>query len=509
MKVKGMSIKKFGGLAGIGIAGTLVKRLAVCPVESIVSPPNIIFIITDQQFAEAMSCRMGDKFISTPAMDELAASGMLFARAYSPNPLSMPARNSLLTGRYPHETGVTWNESPKDGFDPREFVSMGTWFSKSGYETAYYGKWHLAYNQKDVKEHGFQNMGDVSTVNAKNVSPDTRAADAAIQFLSRSHQKPFLMVVSFLNPHNICEWARRASGMKQVLNCGEIGDPPETGKLPPPPANLAPMVNEPDGVSYMRKIMQVEGGVFPVAKFTPEDWRIQRWGYYRMIELVDKEIGRITEKLRETGLEHNTVVVFTSDHGECAGAHRFNQKTVFYEESVRVPLIISMKGRTSGKTSDKIVNTGIDILPTFMECAGIEIPKKLPGLSLWSEVLGKPVKKWRRYIVAENDMRAWEVIDTPRIEGRMVLTERYKYCIYEKGSLRESLVDLQKDPGETINIAEDPAFSTTLLKHREFLKDFGKKYNDPLVKRLLFDNAGPVPLVINLPSVPKECIVMR
>jgi choline-sulfatase len=489
MKSDRRTFLKITGLAGIGLAGTLFRSLAACTDGSMVSPSNIVFIITDQQFAEAMSCRMGNSFISTPAMDELASGGTLFTRAYSPNPLSMPARNSLLTGRYPHETGVTWNESPGGGLDTREFISMGTWFSNSGYETAYYGKWHLAYNQKDVKEHGFVNMDLASTGNTKNVSPDTRAADAAIKFLSRSHQKPFLLVVSFLNPHNICEWARRASGMKQVLNCGEIGDPPETGKLPPPPVNLAPPVNEPDGVSYMRKIMQIEGGVFPVAKFTPEDWRKQRWGYYRMIELVDKEIGRITGVLRTAGLEQNTLVVFTSDHGECAGAHRFNQKTVFYEESVRVPLILSMKGRTSGKTSDRIVNTGIDILPTLMEFAGIEIPKNLPGLSLWSEAIGNPVKKWRRYIVAENDMRAWEVADTPGMEGRMVLTERYKYCIYEKGNLRESLVDLQTDPGETINVAPDPAFRKTLLKHRELLKDFGKKHNDPLVEKLFHNNA--------------------
>ena len=100
---------------------------------------------------------------------------------------------------------------------------------------------------------------------------------------------------------------------------------------------------------------------------TPDDWRRQRWGYYRMIEKVDAEIGKVLEALRKTGQEDNTLIVFTSDHGECAGAHRFNQKTVFYEESARVPLIVAWKGHTAAGTCDKLVNTGIDILPTLLD----------------------------------------------------------------------------------------------------------------------------------------------
>ena len=478
------------------ISGTMLSSIAASAAKPVPGRPNVILIMTDQQFAEAMSCRMGETFLRTPAMDNLTAKGILFTRAYSPNPLSMPARKSVITGRYPHETGVTWNIAPKGGFNSAEFVSMGTWFRNSGYETAYYGKWHLLYNPKAVDEHGFENMEPPVTPQTRGMSPDTRAADAAVQFIARNHEKPFMMFVSFLNPHNICEWARRASGMRQVLNCGEIGDPPETGQLPPAPANIDPPLNEPDGLSHFRKLMQIEGGVFPVAKFTPDDWRRQRWGYYRMIELVDKEVGRITDAVSKAGLEKNTIIVFTSDHGELAGAHRFNQKTVFYEESVRVPLIITMPGTTTAGTSDKLVNTGTDILPTIMEIAGIEIPEKLPGRSLWPVVMGKPAPKWPRYVVVQNDLRAWELPDTPRMEGRMVMTERYKYCIYEKGNLRESLVDLEKDPLEMVNLAEEKSFRKILLKHREMLSEFGKKYNDPLVTKLLENNAGPVPLSV-------------
>ena len=116
--------------------------------------PNILFIMTDQQFGDAMSCRMGKKWLNTPAMDSLAASGALFSKAYSPNPLCMPARNSIFTGRYPHETGVTMNRNAK--IDTEEFLNMGNYFRRAGYETAYFGKWHLCFNAKDSDAHGFQ-----------------------------------------------------------------------------------------------------------------------------------------------------------------------------------------------------------------------------------------------------------------------------------------------------------------------------------------------------------------
>ena len=103
-----------------------------------------MFIITDQQFADAMSCRMGEQFVHTPTMDQLAKTGMLFTRAYSPNPLCMPARNSMFTGRYPHETRVTQNAQPAGGLNPNEFVCLGTYFRNAGYDAAYSGKWHLA-----------------------------------------------------------------------------------------------------------------------------------------------------------------------------------------------------------------------------------------------------------------------------------------------------------------------------------------------------------------------------
>ena len=131
----------------VGIASLLAAsaRLAVAADR-----PNILFIMTDQQSADVMSCRMGNQYIHTPAMDSLAKTGTVFTRAYSPNPLCMPARNSIFTGRYPHETGVTKNGRPEGGRLAPEFVCMGTYLREAGYTTAYSGKWHICKSEDSV-----------------------------------------------------------------------------------------------------------------------------------------------------------------------------------------------------------------------------------------------------------------------------------------------------------------------------------------------------------------------
>lgn len=457
------------------------------------SRPNLLLIITDQQFAEAMSCRMGNEVIHTPAMDRLAQRGISFTRAYSSNPLCVPLRTALMTGRYPHETGISQNKDNGSYVD--KFKCMGNYFRDGGYAAAYSGKWHVAFSQK---QSGFETLHGSKAPGGYDIG----VADGAINFLSRPHDKPFLLVASFLNPHNICQWARRLAGKEQTLNCGEVGEPPPLDQLPPAPDNLAPQRNEPDGITLMRKAIQAEGGKFPVGNFSEEDWRKLRWGYYRMMELVDQEIGRVLDALKDAGLEDNTVIVFMSDHGECAGAHGWNQKTVFYEESARVPLIIAAPGMPHSGSARQLANTGLDVLPTLLDFAHLKIPEQLPGRSLAPVVLGAPVDGWRKYVVSENNLNQARPLNgiTPQMEGRMVRSERYKYCVYNRGIHRESLVDLQTDPGEMINLARDPEHRGVLLQHRDMLAEFGRKHSDPLVEELLADDVKPIPFPEHKPS---------
>ncbi len=463
------------------------------PSDASAAQPNVLYIMTDQQSADALSCRMGDRYLKTPALDSLAARGTFFTRAYAANPLCQPSRNSIFTGRYPHETKITDNTNIR--LDPEEFVTMGTYFQRAGYQTAYFGKWHLGYDESKTATHGFETL-DTGHLDAEN-------AARATTFLAQKHAKPFLLVVSFLNPHNVCELAR-----DQELNNGPIGEPPPLAQLPPPPANLAPPRNEPDSMTLIRRGYHANPQ-FPVGSFTPERWQALRWGYYRLIEKVDAEIGKVLDALRAAGLEENTLIVFTSDHGECAGAHGLNQKTVLFEEAARVPLIVSGPGQRVARTSDKFANTGIDLLPTMFDFTGLARPAKLTGLSLKPFTQGENVATWRDYVVVQNNMTQTALIDgnVPTTEGRMIRTDRYKYCVYAHGQQRESLVNLQKDPGEMTNLARDPAHRETLLAMRERLRKWSVEHNDPLVATMLADDVKP--RAFETVTTPKNAAMME
>ncbi len=429
--------------------------------------PNIILITTDQQSADVASFRMGSKFIRTPAMDSVAANGMFFERSYCANPLCVPSRASLFTGRYPTEVGVMTNDDrTKVHPDPAKFPLMGKIFQDAGYKTGYFGKWHLPITEKESAVHGFSTLDSASD--------DLRTSANAVKFLQAKRSEPFLMVASFLNPHNICEWARG-----QAMPLGEVGQPPTMTACPPRRPNYKPQVNEPDIVALMRRSYQ-SAPLFPVSGFDEKKWREYLWTYYRLIEKVDAQIGLVLGALRASGQEQNTVIVFSADHGDCQGSHLWNQKTVLYEEATRVPFLISYKGVTKPGTAKRLVHTGIDLIPTLCDYAGITAPAGLPGLSLKETANGKSAADPRQYVVVSNRMIQGAEIEghLPTPDGRMVRGQRYKYCAYSEGKQRESLVDLEQDPGETINLAGEARVRKLLLEHRAMLAEWCRNTGD-------------------------------
>lgn len=463
-----MERRTFLKLSGVSVLAMATQAQAEDTDSS--QKPNILIIMTDQQFADAMSCAMGRKYIHTPHMDSLAENGMRFTRAYSPNPLCTPIRTSMFTGRYPHQTGVQTNGGPK--VNPAEFVFMGKLFKDSGYETAYFGKWHIALDRKRKEVHGFETFEEKSS---------RRNPALAAEFLKKTHDRPFLAVASFLGPHEICQWSR-----KEKIPGAQLADPPPLQERPPLRTNSEPPKNETDIMTHMRKSYQAHK-LFPVGNYTEEDWRRLIWGYYRLIERVDGYVGAVMTALRESGQEENTLVVFLSDHGDCHGAHRWNQKTVFYDESARVPFIISWKGKTPKGTSRILLNTGVDVIPTLCDFAGISMPAGLPGKSLKAPALGRAPAWKRDYVVSQNHMVQCVPVDGKHLQphGRMVRSDRYKYCLYSEGQRRESLVDMEKDPGEMVNQAGNPDFKAVLSRHRAFLKEHAERDNDRVALEML------------------------
>jgi len=450
--------------------------------------PNILFIMTDQQHAGMMGCT-GNTHVKTPALDALAASGVRFERAYATNPVCVPSRFSLQTGYLPSAVGMRLNNTrirvPGHMIDN----SLGLLLRRAGYETAYGGKVHLPGNlTAGMRKDGYRFLEADSR---------QKLADACAKFLQAPRDKPLFLFASFINPHDICYMAinayRRSMGRQPIGNrdskvCESLLDRARnSGDLerfvrdhcPPLPANFKPPAGEPEAITA--RYLQVRPfRQFVRDRWTEEDWRLHRWAYCRLTEMVDRKIGQVIDAMHEANLTRRTLVVFTSDHGDHDGAHGLEHKSILYEESARVPLLMSWPGVIPrGKVDDThLVSNGLDVLPTLCDYAGAPAPKALPGASLRAAAEGRPTKRWRDHVVVESQ------------NGRMVRTERLKYCVYDSGPGRETLVDLRADPGEMTNLATRPACRDELNRHRRLLADWTARNNDAVAKPYLIPPAS-------------------
>jgi arylsulfatase A-like enzyme len=418
--------------------------------------PNILFIMTDQQHARMMSCS-GNEWLDTPAIDSLAREGIRFERAYVANPVCVPSRISMATGMMPGRLGVWSNGMAANVPDEVDRNSLGKLIQRAGYDTFYGGKVHMCDELKPLAA-GY----DEFCRDSRDGLPD-----ACIEFMRRKRDKPFLVVASFINPHDICfaHAAHVGKTPRQMLHVEKLyrqASALPLDQLPPLPANYAVQQNEPDSIENSLSPRAVTPAGTMREEYDEHQWRIYRWIYCRLTEQVDRQIGRILNALKESELEEETIILFTSDHGNMDASHRLASKGLFYDESVRVPLLMKYKGVISaGRTDDQhLVSTGLDILPTLCDYAGIAVPKHLQGRSLRPIAEGKPIDEWRPYVVSEN------------ARGRMVRSTRFKYCAYNSGTIHESLVDMAADPGEMKNLATVPEYGDILRKHRRYLRQW-------------------------------------
>lgn len=438
------------------------------------SRPNILLIITDQQHAGMLSCA-GNPHLKTPNLDSLARTGARFERAYCGNPVCVPSRFCMMSGTMPSRIGMETNgeignEVPQEILDN----AMGAVFRRAGYQTVYGGKTHVPGKRKRdaIESYGFES-----------ITADQRdeLADTCAKFLHEKHERPFLLVASFINPHDICYMAIRA-----WKNSGTVPKKAKVTPLSPPAIQcLDAALQLPAGVSEEEFFcslcppvpanygipdgeLSVFGGKlggfrgYVREKWTERDWRMHRWAYARLTERVDGEIGKVLAALRESGLEKNTLVMFTSDHGDMDSAHRFEHKSLLYEEAVHVPMIVSWKGVTQAGlvNRDHLVSTGLDLIPTMCDFAGVPKPKTLTGRSVKALAEGKSVEKWRNCLVVENQ------------QARLVLAERWKYMVGGTGKIREMITDLARDASEMKNLASDPAYREQLQTGRRLLKEW-------------------------------------
>ena len=467
-----MNRREFLGAAGVAAAVLpRVGRGSAAPKRK----PNVLYIITDQQHSGMMSCA-GNPHLRTPALDSLMTTGMRFDLAYCANPVSLPSRTAMMTGHMPSRVNVKANRCGRNATVTEAMLeqSIGGLFRKAGYEMAYGGKTHMPKGMSP------------ETMGFDFICKDQRdkLADDCAAFLKRKHSRPFLLVASFINPHDICYMALgnmdlNGGGRPQPL-VDALRMPKGVSReaffrthCPPLPPNFEPQPQEPE---------IVETGLFKRTfkkkardSWSPEQWRAHRWAYCRLTEKVDAQVAVILRALREAGLEDDTLVIFSSDHGDMDAAHRLEHKTMLYDEAARVPLIVSYPGRTKAGLVDRehLVSSGLDLLPTLCDFAGITPPAGLPGRSIRALTEGRTVDAWPDQVVVESEF------------GRMVRTARYKYSIYESGRHREQLIDMQADPGEMTNLAGKKELNAVLTAHRQRLARWVQANNDRIGEKYI------------------------
>lgn len=427
--------------------------------------PNILLILTDQQHHRMLSCA-GNDYVRTPNLDRLAAEGTRFTRAYCANPVCVPSRFSLFTGRMPSHIGMRHNDSEGvRSLNPEEQrQGMGHLLREAGYLPVYGGKEHFPVDITATML-GFDPL-----------TKDERweLAREAARFLRDPPDQPWCLVTSFINPHDICYHALRAgeprnplvqSAPTELANLDEAlalphGMAEETffaEFCPPLPPNHLPQKDEPEAI---RELLRLRPFRQHARKHWDEkQWRLHRWAYARLTEQVDRQIGVVLRALRESGQDGNTLVVFTSDHGDHDGAHKLEHKTEFYDEAVRVPFVMRHPGRIAGGRINQthLINNGLDLLPTLCDYAGIEPPPGLNGASVRPRAECPEHSAPQRHVFAENQV------------SDMVCTGDWKYVEYFGGENPVQLYDLTRDPGETRNAAFDPGNEPVLTYHQALL----------------------------------------
>ena len=393
-------------------------------------PPNVLFIHVDQMHWQAMSA-YGNPYVKTPGLDRMAADGCSFRVYYTTMPQCCPARASWYTGRMSSEHGVPVNGCP---IRP-DLPDLGKWLAKhGGYDSVYAGKWHVS---------GRNVAGSFRVIygSGKGEYSDGAIARACMGFLENYQgEKPFFLNAGFMNPHDCCYTAGAVGGQGKFRFAKEIED-----SLPPLPKNFV-----------AKPAVRTRG-------WKQLEWRYYIYIYYRWVEMVDAEIGRLYDALTSSRFADNTIVVFAADHGDGLGFHGNVSKGYMEEEAWHVPMIVVYPGRIPGGRRDtEHLCLGVDIPATICDYAQVPmLPRMTIGKSLRPLAEGRKVDRWREYIVGESFLGNGQV---------GVRDAQHKTIFYCDGPIK--VFDLQADPLEMNDLSASAAGEAVVAKHKEYLREY-------------------------------------
>lgn len=451
------------GAAGVAVTAMAADRLAPARAQSMpAKKPNIVFVLTDQWRAQAMGYSKQDPVL-TPRLDAFHKEATTFNHAIACTPVCSPNRACLFTGRYPQHHGVVRNNAA--AVRPEQLLSSV--FKESGYRNGYIGKWHLTgaddhkvhkgitpahlradyeYWTSAIHNHAhfaldFDEQGERVDYGT-GWQPD-HVTKKAIDFMEQADDRPFNLVVSYGPPHNgnyhpdYCVEKRYTPGDLSHQKGGYGYYAP--AEYEAPYRDLTPSDIRPN----VEPIPQKGGdGHDTIATAIA--------GYYGSCTALDASFGRLMDYLEKSGLDENTIVVFTSDHGEMMGSHGLMTKGVCFEESINVPLMIKVPG-VKASSSDLLFNS-VDLIPTLMGLSGLDIPDEVDGRNFASQFSGSADSdEPEMAYIGLSGFRGWRThqytyVTTVHPSGNMVGREaRY---LREKRDTSDShiLFDLVNDP---------------------------------------------------------------
>lgn len=458
----------------------LLATLALVSLSAFgVERPNVLFIISDDLTATALSC-YGNTVCKTPNIDRLASQGTRFTKAYCQGTYCGPSRASFMSGYYPHAIKMLGYGSPRPAIGER-----ATWaqhFKNNGYHTARVSKifhmgvpggiekgtdgaddpasWTERFNSAGPE---WKAPGDGETLenNADGRKPgpvggntfvvveadgndlvhsDGKTAAKAVELIKQNRDKPFFLGVGFVRPH--VPFVAPRKDYTDFLPYSRMQLPP---KLKDDWADIPKA-----GINYK------------TSKNMKMDLRRQKkavGGYYASVAFMDRMVGQVLNGLKEAGLEDNTIVIFTSDHGYHLGEHDFWAKVSLHDESAAVPLIIRMPGKKPA-VCHSLVEL-LDLYPTLSNLCGLEVPKHLQGKDI-SKMMTNPAKEVRSAAFSVNG------------KGFLLREQDWAYIAYGKnGQGDEELFDMKQDPKQFTNLAKDP-------KHAQIIARFQKQMANKL-----------------------------
>ena len=431
--------------------------------------PNVVLIFTDQQTLGAMSA-YGNPYLQTPHMDKLAKFGVRFTNSYCTAPVCSPSRSTIVTGRMPHETGVNYNNMAIDS----AITNVGELLTAGGYHTTWSGKWHLPHSYPHARGadtlEGFRLVDflEADRMSGLGGVTDGPLADRVSEMIREGMEEPFFLGVSLHNPHDICYVPSEPA---------RYPPPPNIEAAPPLPDNFEDDPGEPEFLYDCRQRTYYGAELHKTKDYSREDWRNYIYHYYRFTEAVDAEVGKVITALEQAGYSENTLIIFTSDHGDGAGSHRWAVKLSLYEEPVTVPLVVTWFGHTPENEVRTQLVSGLDLVPTILDYAGVSADVTLHGKSL-RPVIEDASGDLHEYVVSELSPDP----KNPDRMARMIRTQKYKYILYSYGQRNEQLFDLEKDPGETRNLAYLPWKRRVVEQHRTLLREWLEKTGDPFLE---------------------------